>query len=286
MIDLYYAPTPNGWKISIMLEECEIDYNVIPVNLGTGDQFKPEFLKISPNNRMPVIVDHDNIIDEEPLSIFESGAILMYLGEKTGKFFPTQSPEKEKVLEWLFWQVGGLGPMAGQVSHFVNYATNFPGDHSYSEKRYKNEYDRLLGVMNTVLEQREYLAGDYSIADMASFPWITAYKRYEVDLDLFVNVRRWFDSIKSRPAGRKGIDVGKENRSVGKGITKEGLKTMGSQASKSIAEIVPEKSWRAPICRACETHFLRIWLWQVQVVGKMFPVPQDVPNNKTPLLWR
>ena len=241
MIDLYYAPTPNGWKISIMLEESEIDYNVIPVNLGTGDQFKPEFLKISPNNRMPVIVDHDNIIDEEPLSIFESGAILMYLGEKTGKFFPTQSPEKEKVLEWLFWQVGGLGPMAGQVSHFVNYATNFPGDHSYSEKRYKNEYDRLLGVMNTVLEQREFLAGDYSIADMASFPWITAYKRYEVDLDLFVNVRRWFDSIKSRPAVRKGIDVGKENRSFGKGITKEGLKTMFSQDSKSIAEMAKEK---------------------------------------------
>jgi GST-like protein len=224
-----------------MLEECEMDYNVIPVNLGTGDQFKPEFLKISPNNRMPVIVDHDNIIGEEPLSIFESGAILMYLGEKSGKFFPTQSPEKEKVLEWLFWQVGGLGPMAGQVSHFVNYATNFPGDHSYSEKRYKNEYDRLLGVMNTVLEQREYLAGDYSIADMASFPWITAYKRYEVDLDLFVNVRRWFDSIKSRPAVRKGIDVGKENRSFGKGITKEGLKTMFSQDSKSIAEMAKEK---------------------------------------------
>ena len=224
-----------------MLEECEMDYNVIPVNLGTGDQFKPEFLKISPNNRMPVIVDHDNIIDEEPLSIFESGAILMYLGEKSGKFFPTQSPEKEIVLEWLFWQVGGLGPMAGQVSHFVNYATNFPGDHSYSEKRYKNEYDRLLGVMNTVLEQREYLAGDYSIADMASFPWITAYKRYEVDLDLFVNVRRWFDSIKSRPAVRKGIDVGKENRSFGKGITKEGLKTMFSQDSKSIAEMAKEK---------------------------------------------
>ena len=241
MIDLYYAPTPNGWKISIMLEECEMDYNVIPVNLGTGDQFKPEFLKISPNNRMPVIVDHDNIIDEEPLCIFESGDILMYLGEKSGKFLPTQSPEKEKVLEWLFWQVGGLGPMAGQVSHFVNYATNFPGDHSYSEKRYKNEYDRLLGVMNTVLEQREYLAGDYSIADMASFPWITAYKRYEVDLDLFVNVRRWFDSIKSRPAVRKGIEVGKENRSFGKGITKEGLKTMFSQDSKSIAEMAKEK---------------------------------------------
>ena len=181
MIDLYYAPTPNGWKISIMLEECELDYNVIPVNLGKGDQFKPEFLKISPNNRMPVIVDHDNSFDGEALSVFESGAILMYLGEKTGQFFPQESPKKERVLEWLFWQIGGLGPMAGQVSHFVNYAPNFPGDHSYSEKRYKNEYDRLLGVMNNVLDQREYLAGDYSIADMASFPWITAYKRYEVD---------------------------------------------------------------------------------------------------------
>ena len=182
MIDLYYAPTPNGWKISIMLEEAEIEYNVIPVNLGAGDQFKPEFLKISPNNRMPVIVDHDGPQGEE-VSVFESGAILMYLGEKSGKFFPQSDKERIRVLEWLFWQIGGLGPMAGQVSHFVNYAPNFPGDHSYSEKRYKNEYDRLLGVMDMVLEERDYLAGDYSIADMASFPWITAYKRYEVNLD-------------------------------------------------------------------------------------------------------
>ena len=241
MIDLYYAPTPNGWKISIMLEECEMEYKVIPVNLGKGDQFKHEFLKISPNNRMPVIVDHNNIINGEPLSIFESGAILMYLAEKQGQFFPQQSPEREKVLEWLFWQIGGLGPMAGQVSHFVNYAPNFPGDHSYSEKRYKNEYDRLLGVMNLVLEKREFLAGDYSIADMASFPWITAYKRYEVDLDSFTHVRRWFYSIKSRPAVRKGIEVGKESRNFGKGITKEGLKTMFSQDSKSIAEMAKDK---------------------------------------------
>ena len=241
MIDLYYAPTRNRWKISIMLEECEMEYKVIPVNLGKGDQFKPEFLKISPNNRMPVIVDHNNIINGEPLSIFESGAILMYLAEKQGQFFPQQSPEREKVLEWLFWQIGGLGPMAGQVSHFVNYAPNFPGDHSYSEKRYKNEYDRLLGVMNLVLEKREFLAGDYSIADMASFPWITAYKRYEVDLDSFTHVRRWFDSIKSRPAVRKGIEVGKESRNFGKGITKEGLKTMFSQDSKSIAEMAKDK---------------------------------------------
>ena len=240
MIDLYYAPTPNGWKISIMLEEAGMEYKVIPVNLGAGDQFKPEFLKISPNNRMPVIVDSEGPRGEE-ISVFESGAILMYLGEKSGKFFPQSDKERIKVLEWLFWQIGGLGPMAGQVSHFVNYAPNFPGDHSYSEKRYKNEYDRLLGVMNMVLEERDFLAGEYSIADMASFPWVTAYKRYEVDLDSFKNVRRWFDAIKSRPAVRKGMDVGKENRNFGKGISKESLKTMFGQDSKTIKEEAEKK---------------------------------------------
>ena len=240
MIDLYYAPTPNGWKISIMLEEAGMEYKVIPVNLGSGDQFKPEFLKISPNNRMPVIVDSEGPGGEE-ISVFESGAILMYLGEKSGKFFPQSDKERIKVLEWLFWQIGGLGPMAGQVSHFVNYAPNFPGDHSYSETRYKNEYDRLLGVMNMVLEERDFLAGEYSIADMASFPWITAYKRYEVDLDSFKNVRRWFDEIKSRPAVRKGMDVGKENRNFGKGISKESLKTMFGQDSRSIKEEAEKK---------------------------------------------
>tara|TARA_B100001175_G_C19433796_1_gene602520 strand:+ start:251 stop:967 length:717 start_codon:yes stop_codon:yes gene_type:complete len=233
MIDLYYAPTPNGWKISIMLEEAGMEYKVIPVNLGAGDQFKPEFLKISPNNRMPVIVDSDGPEGEE-ISVFESGAILMYLGEKSKMFFPQAPRERVKVLEWLFWQIGGLGPMAGQVSHFVNYAPNFPGDHSYSETRYKNEYDRLLGVMDNVLSEREFLAGDYSIADMASFPWVTAYKRYEVDLNTFQNVRRWFDSIKNRPAVRKGMDVGKENRNFGKGITKEALEVMFKQTSKTV----------------------------------------------------
>ena len=240
MIDIYYAHTPNGWTISIMLEESEMEYKVIPVNLGAGDQFKPEFLKISPNNRMPVIVDSDGPGGEE-ISVFESGAILMYLGEKSGKFFPQSDKERIRVLEWLFWQIGGLGPMAGQVSHFVNYAPNFPGDHTYSEKRYKNEYDRLLGVMNMVLEERDFLAGEYSIADMASFPWVTAYKRYEVDLDSFKNVRRWFDAIKSRPAVRKGMDVGKENRNFGKGISKESLKTMFGQDSKSIKEEAEKK---------------------------------------------
>ena len=190
---------------------------------------------------MPAIVVHKNIIDGQPISVFESGAILMYLAEKTEKFFPQQSPNRERVLEWLFWQVGGLGPMAGQVSHFVNYAPNFPGDHTYSETRYKNEYDRLLGVMNKVLNEREFLAGDYSIADMASFPWVTAYKRYEVDLDSFANVRRWFDAIKVRPAVRRGMDVGKEVRNFGEGISKESLKTMFKQDAKSISEMAKAK---------------------------------------------
>ena len=238
MIDLYYAPTPNGWKITIMLEECSMPYKVIPVNLGKGDQFKPDFLKISPNNRMPVIVDNSL---SDPISVFESGAILMYLAEKSGRFFGEYERDRVRVLEWLFWQIGGLGPMAGQVSHFVNYAPNFPGDHSYSEKRYKNEYDRLLGVMNNVLESREYLAGNYSIADMASFPWVTAYKRYEVDLDSFSNVRRWFDDIKNRPAVRRGIDVGKEARSFGKKQTKESLDMMFNQTSSSIKKSAEEQ---------------------------------------------
>ena len=240
MIDLYYAPTPNGWKITIMLEECSLPYRIIPVNLGKGDQFKPEFLKISPNNRMPAIVDDDGPQGKK-VSVFESGAILLYLGEKTGKFLPSLQIDRIKVLEWLFWQVGGLGPMAGQVSHFVNYAPNFPGDHSYSEKRYKNEYDRLLGVMNNILTEREYLAGDYSVADMASFPWVTAYKRYEVDLNKFKEVRRWFDTMKNRPAVRKGMDVGKDERTFSQKPTKESLKMMFQQDSDSIAKAAKQK---------------------------------------------
>ncbi len=240
MIDLYYAPTPNGWKITIMLEECSLPYRIIPVNLGKGDQFKPEFLAISPNNRMPVIVDDDGPKGEK-ISVFESGAILLYLGEKTGKFLPSLQIDRIKVLVWLCWQVGGLGPMAGQVSHFVNYAPNFPGDHSYSEKRYKNEYDRLLGVMNNILTEREYLAGDYSVADMASFPWVTAYKRYEVDLNKFKEVRRWFDTLKNRPAVRKGMDVGKDERTFSQKPTKESLKMMFQQDSDSIAKAAKQK---------------------------------------------
>ena len=202
VIDLYYWPTPNGRKISIMLEECGLEYRVKRVDIGGGDQFDAEFLKISPNNRMPAIVD-----DETGISVFEGGAILIYLAEKAGMFLPTESAARFETLQWLFWQAGGLGPMAGQLSHFVNYAKE---PVQYAHERYANEYDRLLAVMDVRLRDRDYLAGDYSIADMASFPWVMPYKRYGQDLDNFKNVRRWFDAIKSRPAVQRGVDVGKD----------------------------------------------------------------------------
>ena len=202
MIDLYYWPTPNGRKISIMLEECDLPYNTIPVRIGEGDQFKPEFLAISPNNRMPAIVDTDTGI-----SVFEGGAILMYLAEKTGRLMPTEKAARYEVLQWLFWQAASLGPMAGQLSHFVNYVDE---EMQYSLDRYGNEYDRLLAVMDVRLRDREFLAGDYSIADIASFPWVMPYKRLGNDLDGFKNLRRWFDTIKTRPAVRKGVELGSD----------------------------------------------------------------------------
>ena len=200
MIDLYYWPTPNGRKISIMLEESGLEYTVIPVDIGGGDQFKPEFLKISPNNRMPAIVDHDSGI-----SVFEGGAILIYLAEKSGQFLPNDQKRRFEVLQWLFWQAGGLGPMAGQLSHFVNYAKE---PVPYAHERYANEYERLLAVMDVRLRDRDFLAGDYSIADIASFPWVIPYSRYGADLDRFEHLRRWFDAIKNRPAVRRGVDLG------------------------------------------------------------------------------
>lgn len=206
MIDLYYWPTPNGRKISIMLEECELEYNVIPVDIGAGDQFKPEFLRISPNNRMPAIVDH-----ETGESVFEGGAILIYLAEKCGRFLPTEQHDRMEVLQWLFWQAGGLGPMAGQLSHFENYAKE---PVPYAHDRYADEYERLLAVMDVRLRNREFLAGDYSIADIASFPWVLPYRNLGADLDEFDNLRRWFDIIKERPAVQRGVDLGKNWRTV------------------------------------------------------------------------
>ena len=204
MIDLYYWPTPNGHKISIMFEECGLAYNTIPVNIGHGDQFDAAFLKISPNNRIPAIFDHD-----AGTGIFEGGAILIFLAEKSGMLMPEEQVARYEVLQWLFWQAGGLGPMAGQLSHFVNYTKE---DVPYAQQRYANEYDRLLAVMDVRLRDRDFLAGEYSIADIACFPWVLPYSRLGNDLDKFENVRRWFDSIKARPAVQAGVNLGKDWR--------------------------------------------------------------------------
>ncbi len=207
MIDFYYWPTPNGWKVSIMLEECGLDYNLIPVNIGKGDQFKPEFLKISPNNRMPAIVDHD--VEGQPVSVFESGAILFYLANKCGRFIDPAPMGQKTCLEWLFWQVGNQGPGAGNLSHFVNYA---PGDEAYSKSRYANEYNRCLGVLERQLEGQEYILKDYSIVDMICWPWILIAKPLGQALDEFPNVAQWRNRVKLRPAVQRGVDVGKEFR--------------------------------------------------------------------------
>jgi len=208
MIDFYYWPTPNGWKVSIMLEELGIDYNLIPVNIGKGDQFKPEFLAISPNHRMPAIVDND--AEGGPLPVFESGAILWYLAEKTGRFLPVDARGRKEAMEWLFWQVGNQGPMAGQLSHFVNYA---PDDEAYSKARYLGEYNRCLGVMERRLADRAYLLGeDYTIADIISWPWVLIAKPLGQPLDEFPNVSRWRNAVKERPAVQRGVDLGKEFR--------------------------------------------------------------------------
>ena len=194
MIDLYYWPTPNGWKISIMLEECGLPYNVKYVNIGTGEQFKPDFLKISPNNRMPAIVDDEPLGGGAPISIFESGAILEYLADKTGKFMPRDPRGKYEVLQWLYWQMGGLGPMAGQNHHFNMYA---PEKLPYAIDRYVKETNRLYGVIERRLQDRPFLAGDYSIADMAAFPWVVPYERQGQKLEDFPQLKGWFETIRA-----------------------------------------------------------------------------------------
>ena len=200
-IDFYYWPTPNGWKISIMLEECGLPYLVHGVDIGAGEQFEPAFLAISPNNRMPAIVDPDGP-DGEPISVFESGAILQYLAGKTGRFGGQSTRERVVVSEWLYWQMGGLGPMAGQANHFRNYAADkIP----YAIGRYTDEVNRLFGVMNRRLAELEFLAGAYSIADMACVGWARGWKRYGQEISDFPHLARWLDTVLARPAVQRGI---------------------------------------------------------------------------------
>lgn len=203
MIDLHYWPTPNGRKVALMLEETGLDYHVHPVNIGAGDQFKPAFLAISPNNKMPAIVDRAPADGGAPQSVFESGAILLYLAEKTGRFLSAAPRERVETVEWLFWQMGGLGPMSGQMGHFNVYA---PEKIPYAIERYGKEVQRLLGVMDKRLAEREWLAGSaYSIADMACYPWIGAYESLPVDYTAFPNLQRWHQAIAARPATQRAF---------------------------------------------------------------------------------
>jgi GST-like protein len=198
MIDLYYWGTPNGLKLKLFMEESGLPHRIIPVNIGKGEQFKPEFLAISPNNKIPALVDHEPVGGGEPLSLFESGAMLLYLAEKTGRFLPADARGRAEVLQWLFWQVGGLGPMAGQNGHFVAYA---PEPVPYAIERYVKETNRLYGVLDRRLADREFIAGnEYSIADMATYPWIVPHEPHGQDLEDFPHLKRWFEAIKARPA--------------------------------------------------------------------------------------
>lgn len=200
MIDLYYWTTPNGHKITMFLEESGLPYTIHPINIGQGDQFKPEFLRIAPNNRIPAIVDQAPQDGGEPISLFESGAILQYLAEKTGQFLSADLRVRTETLQWLYWQMGGLGPMAGQNHHFNVYA---PVKIDYAIDRYVRETGRLYGVLNKHLEQRDFIAGDYSIADMASYPWIVSHQRQSQNLDDFPYLKRWFQRIGERPATQR-----------------------------------------------------------------------------------
>ncbi|AWN16285.1 glutathione S-transferase family protein [Salinisphaera sp. LB1] len=212
MIDFYYWPTPNGWKISILLEELGLAYRSMAVDINAGDQFDPEFLAISPNNRMPAIVDHAPPPDygEAAVSVFESGAIARYLAKKAGALYPPDARLRTQIDEWLFWQVGNLGPMGGQMSHYVNYA---PGEHAYSETRYRNEYHRCLGVLERRLADRDYLVGEtYTIADIINWPWVLIARAMGQPLDEFPRVAAWRQRIKQRPAVQRGVDLGKQWR--------------------------------------------------------------------------
>jgi GST-like protein len=230
MIDLHYWPTPNGWKVSILLEETGLPYRLVPVNIGRGEQFKPEFLAISPNNRMPAIVDHDPPGGGEPVSVFESGAILVYLAEKTGQFMPTDLRGRYEVLQWVMWQMGGLGPMAGQAHHFRQYA---PEKLPYAIERYTKEVNRLYGVMNKRLADREHLVGAYSIADMAAWPWVVPWANQGQQIEEFPNLQRWFEAVKARPAVERGFAAGKELRSTAP-MDDEAKKVLFGQTAASV----------------------------------------------------
>jgi len=231
MIDLYYWTTPNGHKITIFLEEAEVPYRIVPVNISAGEQFATDFLRIAPHNRIPAIVDHAPADGGAPLSVFESGAILQYLAEKSGRFLPEDVRGRAEVMQWLFWQMAGLGPMAGQNHHFVQYA---PEPIPYATERYVNETNRLYGVLNRQLADRAFIAGEYSIADMASYPWIVPHDKQLQDLDDFPHVRRWFESIAARPAVQRAYRRAQEIN-TGPVVTDEARSILFGQTAVRVA---------------------------------------------------
>jgi GST-like protein len=227
MIDLYYWPTPNGHKVTLFLEETGLPYRIVPVDIGKGEQFKPEFLAISPNNRMPAIVDHRPLDGGSPLSVFESGAILLYLAEKSEQFMPADARGRAEVTQWLFWQTAGLGPMAGQNHHFARYA---PEKIQYAIDRYVKETNRLYGVLNRRLADREFVAGGYSIADMAAYPWVVPHEAQGQRLADFPHVARWYESIKTRPATLRAYELAPQV-SAGGPLTEEARKVLFGQTA-------------------------------------------------------
>ncbi len=231
MIALYYWPTPNGHKITIFLEEAGLPYRIVPVDIGKGEQFKPDFLEISPNNRMPAIIDEAPKDGGGPLSLFESGAILIYLAEKSGQFLPIETRARFRVLQWLFWQIGGLGPMAGQNHHFARYS---PEKIPYAINRYVNETNRLYGVLDRRLAQTSFLAGDYSIADMATYPWVVPYDAQGQKLEDFPHLKRWFDTVAARPAVQRAYEAGKHLQRERTGFTDEERKILFGQTAASV----------------------------------------------------
>lgn len=236
MLDIYFWTTPNGYKVLLFAEEAGVPYTIKPVNIGRGVQFQPDFLRISPNNRIPALVDHAPAEGKAPLSVFESGAILLYLAEKTRRFIPANLAGRVEVLQWLFWQMGGLGPMAGQNHHFSHYA---PEKLPYAVERYVNETNRLYGVMNKRLAERDYLAGDYSIADMASYPWVAIWKRLSQTMDEFPHLMRWIERMRARSAVDRAYKAG-ENIAPPRtgGMSEEEKKVLFGQTAATVTAAV------------------------------------------------
>ena len=231
MIDFYFWTTPNGYKVLVFLEETGIPYRIVPVNISKGEQFEPEFLRVSPNNKIPAIIDNNPAEPGVPISLFESGAILQYLAEKTGHFLPEDVLGRSEVLQWLFWQMGGLGPMLGQNLHFGQYA---PEKIPYAIDRYVNETSRLFEVMDKQLTNREFIAGEYSIADMASYPWVFKHPYLQLQLDEFPNLARWYQKIEQRPAVARAYEIGASINTTPT-VTEESIKILLGQSRRAVA---------------------------------------------------